>query len=73
MTQKNLFSNYQKEMMAEYLQNQFDLYSNLWDRAFYLFSRPFCFGDRQDKVNDLMISFHSKMKLIIKLQRKIYV
>ena len=73
MMQKNLFSDYQKEMMAEYLQNQYNLYSDLWDRANHLYSRPFSFGDRQDKVYDLMISFYSKMKLIIKLLKEIYV
>lgn len=72
MTQKNLFSDYQKEMMAEYLQNQYDLYFNLWKRASDLYIRQAYGSDRDFNAFGLMKSFRSKMNYISKLQCEIY-
>lgn len=71
MTQKNLFSDYQKEMMAEYLQKQYDLYFNLWNRAYHLYCWQSVGSARDYKALNLMTSFRSKLNFIFKLQREI--
>lgn len=68
MKQKNLFSDYQKEMMAEYLDSQFNLYLKLWERAYQLYSRLPLHSKRECTAERLMYSFHGKMDYISKLR-----
>lgn len=70
MAKKNLFSDYQKKMMAEYLDNQFDLYLKLQSRALDLYLKAPYKSERELKALRLAHSFCGKMNYIANQQYK---